>query len=125
MLVRAPAARRVKPTAWLHHFVLSLLALFVCFTSTATAQWNPLNPVVGVQKEADGVRFTLQRGVMRLQVCSHSIIRVRYLPTEPVPAHPDLVVIRNNWPATKWEMQSSDESVVLSTAQIKTVISRK
>jgi len=44
----------------------------------ATAQWNPLNPVVGAQKEPDGVRFTLQKGVMHLQVCSDSIIRVRY-----------------------------------------------
>jgi len=125
MIVRAHAARRVKPTAWLHHFVVSLLLLLVCFTSTATAQWNPLNPVAGVQKEPDGVRFTLQRGVMHLQVCSDSIIHVRYSPAEPVPAHPDLVVIKNNWSATKWEMQSSDESVVLSTAQIKTVVSRK
>jgi len=105
--------------------VFTLLLLFVCFPALAAAQWNPWNPVVSLQKEPDGVRFTLLKGVMRLQVCSDSIIRVRYSPAESVAAHPDLVVIKNHWPATKWDIASSDESVVLGTAQIKAVVSRK
>lgn len=116
---------RAKPTLRSRRLIFSRLFLFVCFPSLAAAQWNPLNSVAGLQKEPDGVRLTLQKGVMRLQVCSESIIRVRYSLTESVPAHPDLVVIRNTWPATKWEMQSSDENVVLSTVQIKAVVSRK
>ena len=123
MIARACAAHGVKPSLWSRR--LMLLLLFVCFPGVATAQWNPLNPVVSVQKEPDGVRFTLQKGVMRLQVCSDSIIRVRYSLTESVSTHPDLVVIKNNWPATKWETQSSDERVELSTAQIRALISRK
>ena len=71
------------------------------------------------------MRLTLQKGVMRIQVCSDSILRVRYLPAESVPEHPDLIVIKKNWPATPWEMRSSDEGVVLSTAQVKAVIARK
>ena len=89
------------------------------------AQWIPLNPVTGLQRQADGVQLTLQKGVMRLQVCSESIIRVRYSVTQSPPTHPDLVVIKNTWPATKWELQSSDDSIVLSTAQIKAAVSRK
>lgn len=125
MIARACAAGGVKPASrsWRLRFLLVLL--LVSFPIVADAQWNPLNSVVGVQKEPDGVRLMLQKGVMRLQVCSDSIIRVRYSPTESVPVHPDLVVIKNSWPATNWEMQSSDESVVLSTAQIKAVILRK
>ena len=125
MIVYALAARRVKPTLWSRHLILPLLFLILCFPSVAAAQWNPLNPVVSVQKEPDGARFTLQKGDLRLQVCSDSIIRVRYSPGKSVPVHPDLVVIKSSWPATKWEMQSSGESVVLNTAQIKAVISRK
>src|SRR5689334_9735837 len=121
----ARVARRVKEVLWSRRLILPLLVLFVCFSGIATAQWNPLNSVVAVQKEPDGVRFTLQKGAMRLEVCSDSIIRVRYSPAESAPVHPDLVVIKNSWPATKWEMQSSEESVVLSTAQIKAVVSRK
>jgi len=91
----------------------------------AQAQWNPLNPVTGLERQADGVQLTLQKGVLKLQVCSESIIRVRYSLTPSPPTHPDLVVIKNTWPATKWELQSSDDSIVLSTAQIKAAVSRK
>src|SRR5215472_18636640 len=123
MIARACAAYGGKPAWW--SLRLMLLVLFVCFPRAADAQWNLLNPVVSVQKEPDGVRLTLENGVMRLQVCSDSIIRMRYSPAESVPAHPDLVVIKNHWPATKWDIASSDESVVLGTAQIKAVVSRK
>ncbi|HYT23163.1 MAG TPA: TIM-barrel domain-containing protein, partial [Candidatus Polarisedimenticolia bacterium] len=78
-----------------------------------------------MQRESDGVRLTLQSGVMRLQVCSDSIIRVRYSPTPTVPTRPELVVIKDRWPATKWELQSSDDAIVLSTAQIKEIVLRK
>jgi alpha-D-xyloside xylohydrolase len=114
------SSRRQSP-GWI---VLALF-LFAYFPRMAGAQWNPLNPVVNVQQETDGVRLTLQKGVMSLQVCSDSIIRVRYSPTESVPAHPELVVIKSSWPAAKWEMQSSNDAITLSTAQIRAVISRK
>jgi len=81
--------------------------------------------VVSVQKESDGVRFTLQTGVLRLQICSGSIIRVRYSPAESVPNHPDLVVIKENWPAAKWEMGETNDAITLSTSEIKAVVSRK
>ena len=102
-----------------------LFGFLVYFPGAVRAQWNPLSPVVGVQRESNGVRLTLQNGVMRLQICSDSVIRVRYAPTESAPAHPDLVVIKNSWSQAKWGMESSDERVVLSTAQIKAVISSK
>ncbi|PYT93003.1 MAG: alpha-glucosidase [Acidobacteria bacterium] len=105
--------------------LLSYVCACICFPGIACSQWNPLNPVVSMQRESDGVRLTLQSGVMRLQVCSDSIIRVRYSPTPAVPTRPELVVIKDRWPATKWELQSSDDAIVLSTAQIKEIVSRK
>ena len=105
--------------------LLSYVCACICFPGIACSQWNPLNPVVSMQRESDGVRLTLQSGVMRLQVCSDSIIRVRYSPTPTVPTRPELVVIKDRWPATKWELQSSDDAIVLSTAQIKEIVSRK
>src|SRR5437773_6380676 len=103
--------------------LLSYVCACICFPGIACSQWNPLNPVVSMQRESDGVRLTLQSGVMRLQVCSDSIIRVRYSPTPTVPTRPELVVIKDRWPATKWELQSSDDALVLSTAQIKGIVS--
>ncbi|HYL85679.1 MAG TPA: glycoside hydrolase family 31 protein [Candidatus Angelobacter sp.] len=105
--------------------LLGLLAAWLVSPFTARAQWNPLNPVVSVQRQPDGVQLTLQNGVMRLQVYADSIIRVRISPATPTPAHPDLVVIKNNWPVVNWELQSSDDEIVLRTSQVKAVVARK
>ena len=105
--------------------ILPLIVLWSCFASVVLAQWNPLNPVVSMQRDANGVRLTLQSGVMRIQVCSESILRVRLSPASAVPSHPDLVVIKENWPAVKWELQTTDDAITLSTSQIKAVVDRK
>jgi len=78
-----------------------------------------------VQSESDGVQLTLQNGALKLQVCSDSIIRVRYSPSTPFPTRPEFLVIKESWPATKWEMQSTDDAIVLSTSRLKAVIARK
>ena len=44
----------------------------------AAAQWKDADPVTDVQREPDGIRFVVKSGVMKLQVCSDSIIRVLY-----------------------------------------------
>ena len=114
----------LQPCAWFWSLSI-LLSSSMFVPERAHAQWNSLNPVTGLERQAEGVQLTLQKGVMRLQVCSESIIRVRYSLTLSAPSHPDLVVIKNTWPATKWELQSSDDSIVLSTPQIKAAVSRK
>jgi alpha-D-xyloside xylohydrolase len=104
-------------------FVFSLL--WLCSPGLVRAQWLPLNPVLSVQRESDGVQLTLQNGALKLQVCSDSIVRVRYSPTWPFPSRREFLVIKDNWPATKWELQSTDDAVVASTSQLKVVIARK
>jgi len=89
------------------------------------AQWAPMNPVVSVQQEADGVLFAMQTGTLKVQVCSDSIIRVRYSPTSSLPTVPEYVVIKTSWPASTWNMQSSDDSVTLTTARLKVKIARQ
>jgi alpha-D-xyloside xylohydrolase len=109
--------------AW--RLILPLAILWSCFPGTARSQWNPLNPVVSVERQSDGVQLTLQSGVLRLQICSDSIVRVRYSPTTSFPSRPDFVVIKDSWPSTKWELQTSDDAIVLSTAQVRVVTARK
>src|SRR5271165_37171 len=66
---------------------------------SASAQWNPLNPVQSVQQKADGAEFTLKSGTLRLQVCSDSVIHVIYSPASPVAAAKNLVIVKESWPA--------------------------
>ena len=93
---------------------------------SAVAQWAPMNPVVATQPQADGAIFTMSSGVLRLQVCSDTIIHVLYSPTSSFPpSRPDPVVVKTNWPATKFAIQTSDDEVTLTTSQLKVVITRK
>src|SRR5260370_14563224 len=107
------------------NLVLRFSAWWLFIPGIVCAQWNPLNPVVSVQRESDGVQLKLQSGTLKLQVCSDSIIRVRYSLAAAFPSRPEFVVIKDNWPAAKWEMQTSDDAIVLSTFRVKVFIARK
>jgi alpha-D-xyloside xylohydrolase len=104
-----------------------LVVLFVLeLVSPALAQWMPRNPVVAIQPQTDGVSFTMKSGVLRLQVCSDSIMHVLYSPTSSFPlSRPDPVVIKTSWPAAKFAMQTNDDEVTLTTTQLKVAVTRK
>src|SRR5664279_849262 len=104
-----------------------LVALFaISFLATASAQWEPRNPIVTVQPQTDGAILTMKTGTLRLQVCSDSIVHVLYSPTSSFPARrTDPVIIKTSWPATKFTMQTDDDSVTLTTAQVKVVVARQ
>ncbi len=85
-----------------------------------------MNPVTSVQQEPDGVIFTMKSGILRLQICSNSIVHVLYSLTSSFPLRrPDPVVIKTNWPAANFSMQSNDSEVTLTTTQLKIVVTRK
>ncbi len=105
--------------------MLAILLAFE-FSSTALAQWAPMNPVVTVQPQPDGVILAMKSGTLRLQVCSNSIVHVLYSPTTSFPAsRPDPVVIKTTWPATKFTMQDNSGEITLTTSQLKVGIARK
>ena len=105
-----------------------LVIFAVCFATllvtTASAQWNPLNPVTGVKQQADGVVLQLESGVLKLQVCSDSIVRVMYSPTDSFPQKKEYLVIKDKWAATQWTMQSTDKDVSLITSKLKVTVLR-
>ncbi len=107
-------------------FVLFLVMVFVALNVPAVhAQWTAMNPVRSVQQQTDGVLFSMGTGTLKIQVCSDSIIRVQYSPTASFPKRSEFVVIKENWPAVKWTMQSTDDAVTLSTSLLKLTVTRK
>jgi len=76
-------------------FVL-LCALALLPATTVCAQWAPRNPVTAFHQQPDGVLFTMKTGTLKLQVCTESIIRVRYSATSAFSNLPDYVVTKNN-----------------------------
>jgi alpha-D-xyloside xylohydrolase len=100
------------------------LSLFTSLTPALClhAQWNPLNPVAGVQQLPDGVVLTLKSGVMRVQPCTDSIIRVTYSPTSSFPTRPDFVVVKTAWPAVEWRTESGEKSLSLITGRLRVTV---
>jgi alpha-D-xyloside xylohydrolase len=93
--------------------------------SPAVAQWNPLNPVTEVKQQADGATFTMQKGTLRLVVCSDSIIRVTYAPGATFPDTTQFVVIKKDWAAAPFTFDAGGDAVTLSTSQMNIKVTKK
>jgi len=102
-----------------------LVACLLAVPATACAQWSPMNPVLSFQKQDRGLQFAMKTGTLRVEVCTDSIIRVRYSATSAIPTEPDYVVIKKEWPTTQWSSEANDEIVTLTTAKLKVTIARK
>ena len=102
-----------------------LLCVLTLLAASALAQWAPMNPVTAVKQHPDGVLFAMQTGTLKLQVCTDSIIRVRYSATATFSDRPDYVITKTSWPETKWIMQSSDDAVTLTTSRLVVTVTRK
>jgi alpha-D-xyloside xylohydrolase len=99
-------------------------ALLLFCASTASSQWIPANPVTGVEKQADGVVFTMQTGTLKVQICTDSIVHVIYAPVWPPPERTNYVVTKSDWPAVNWSMQAGDKDVSVSTDRLKISVAR-
>jgi len=118
---RAGAPQRLRLAAFVLAAWLSTLLLAVA----AKAQWNPLNPVVSVQQQADGVKLTLRSGTLRVQVCSGTVIRVVLSPSPPAIAPEDLVIVKKMWAPVNWKFDSTSDALSLATAELSVTVSRK
>ena len=105
-------------------FTLQLLSLCILL-ATAHAQWAPLNPVTAFRQVPDGVLFTMQAGTLKVQVCTDSIVRVRYSATSEFSSRPDYVVTKSNWPESKWQIQSTSDAVTLTTSRVAVTVARR
>ena len=103
--------------------LLLILALF--FAASAQAQWTAPNPVTSFDKQPDGVVFHMKTGTIRLQVYTPAIVHMVYSPTSSFAATTNPAVIKTDWPATPWSMQSNDDKVALQTTNLKVEVDRK
>src|SRR5437588_9838526 len=90
----------------------------------ASAQWTPRNPITAVHEQPDGLVLKMGTGILRIQVCTDSIIHVLYSPTTEFPERPDFVIIKKSWSAAKWKLQNSNDKVTLSTDRLRIAIDR-
>lgn len=104
---------------------LPLCLLGIIFAAQAPGQWAPMNPVVDVQQQPDGVTLTMKQGTVRIQVCSDSIVHVMYSATASFPTRFDPVIIKKNWAAVQWNLQKTADDLILTTPRLKVVVAKK
>jgi len=109
--------------AWIRSFWLFLLALNA-FSLAAHAQWTPRNPVTAVQRQGDAVVFTQERGFLKLQICSESVIHVLYSPSSTLEQHPNYVVIKKSWETPQWTMHETPDDITIATSRLKVKVTR-
>jgi hypothetical protein len=102
-------------------FLLASLAIAPSYG----AQWNPQNPVQSFHKDSDGATIFLKKGALRFQVCTDSMVRVRFSPEREFPKVPDYVVIKSIWPQTPFDVTETAETISLTTAKLKLLVTKK
>jgi alpha-D-xyloside xylohydrolase len=110
---------------------IGIAVLAAAGASGAMGQWNPPNPVVSFDKQADGLKVTQKAGVLRFEVDTEDMVHVTYSPLgspldAPREEHPaDDVVIKKDWPAAAFDVDSNDKAITLSTAKLRVVVERE
>ena len=97
--------------------VLALLALTVL---SVVAQAK----VVSFTKDNDGITFKLDKGLMKVKVCSDNIIEVKYTVLQDFLMKKSLV-ITNDWKkGTKFTLSENKEEIVIITGNLKVWINK-
>ena len=108
-----------------HVVPLCMLLVSIFLPLKIHAQWNPLNPVVTINRQNDGALLTMKEGLLRLRICDDSVVQVTYSPTASIPDAPSYIVTETAWPATQWTLDTTDKAVVLTTPKMKVTITRE
>jgi alpha-D-xyloside xylohydrolase len=103
----------------------ALLALLLSFCAGAEAQWTPLNPVREMQKQADGILLKMERGTLRISVCTDSIVRVTYASSDTIPETTQYAITKKDWPAAHWWLLPDEKSYKVSTPLVSVTVATK
>jgi alpha-D-xyloside xylohydrolase len=103
---------------------LLISTLLFIISVCASAQWKEWNPVISYQQQQDAVMFKMKAGILRVQPCSDSIIRITYSATETIPQQTEYVVIKSQWTPEKFKVESSDKDVTISTAKLRVIVTK-
>ncbi|HEX3684124.1 MAG TPA: glycoside hydrolase family 31 protein [Bryobacteraceae bacterium] len=104
---------------------LPLSLLFILSCRVISAQWIPANPVKQVEKQSDGVLFSMQTGTLKLQVCTDAIIHVVYAPAWPPPQRREYVITKSAWTPVTFDVAQSEKNVTITTDRLTVTVDRK
>ena len=103
--------------------IVSLSLLLSLMPMAAQLRAVPI-PVENLERQADGVLFRMQPGVLRIQVCTDSIIRVIYSPTPAVPATLQNFAVTQPWAPVPFELRETPANVTVATGKFIVQVDR-
>jgi alpha-D-xyloside xylohydrolase len=98
-----------------------LFALLVSIP--AAAQFNPIDAVQDVTRDAAGVTFTMQTGKLRIDVCNDSIVHVLYSPTGTFPVRPHPAIVKTSWPPLDFQLRRTARDAAIVTQRMNVGVS--
>lgn len=80
--------------------------------------------IVSFKKDVNGVTFTLDKGLMKVKVCSDNIVEIKYTVMPGFPSTKSLV-INNAWKGVaKFSVTENKDEIIITTANLKIVVNR-
>jgi len=98
--------------------IFFIVIVYAAITCTAKGA------VKSYKKEADGVIFKLDKGLMKIKICAADIIEVKYTIFDAFPAGASLV-INNPWTkSTPFTVAGQNGAVVITTGSLKIIVDK-
>lgn len=99
----------------------SVLALLLIITASA---FSAKAAIKSYKKDADGVTFSLDKGLMRIKVCSSDIIEVKYTVFEAFEQKKSLV-INNAWVnKASFTVTENPSDIIITTARLRLLVNK-
>ena len=100
----------------------SVTLLFVIAASLA-AQFNPVNPVTGLDQRSEKLVIPLQTGALQFQSCTESMFHVIYSPTGDFPDTPHPAIVKPLCYGP-FSVEETAKDVTLATPRMKITVNR-
>ena len=100
----------------------ALAALFVLLLTTSIVSDAS---VLSFKKDVDGIALALDKGLMKVKICTDNVVEVKYTIHPTFPAKESLV-INNQWKTTpKFTVSETTGEIVISTSKLKIKINKE
>jgi alpha-D-xyloside xylohydrolase len=104
----------------LKHFRFRLMTLLFLFCISLSLKAS----VISYKKDANGLTFKLDKGLMYIAVCKDDIIEVKYTLSDTFEKKPSLVV-NNNWQThPAYQVAESKTEIIITTARLKARVNK-
>jgi len=103
----------------LSKIITALLLLFILILNINSAK----AAIISYKKEANGVLFKLDKGLMKVTICKEDIIEIKYTALDSFITKPSLI-INATWNFPPFKVSDDKKQVIIITARLRVLINK-